>query len=181
MAARPVSGPIFDGGAVALREIRLYGDPVLLTVADEVSSFGVATRILAQDLLDTVAQPGRAGLAAPQIGVPQRAFSYNVDDRLGVVFNPVIVVREGQQDGEEGCLSVPELWFPTTRSAYAAVEGYDADGEPVRVEGDELMARCLEHEVDHLDGVVYLRRLEGETRREAMRAVRQSEWFSARR
>jgi peptide deformylase len=181
MAARPVSGPICDGGAVALREIRLYGDPVLLTVADEVSSFGVATRILAEDLLDTVAQPGRAGLAAPQIGVPLRAFSYNVDDRLGVVFNPLIVAREGQQDGEEGCLSVPELWFPTTRSAYAVVEGYDADGEPVRVEGDDLMARCLEHEVDHLDGVVYLRRLEGEMRREAMRAVRESEWFSARR
>jgi peptide deformylase len=179
VAVRSVSN--CDGGAVALREIRLYGDPVLLTVADEVSSFGEATRILARDLLDTVAQPGRAGLAASQIGVPLRAFSYHVDDRLGAVFNPVVVAREGRQDGEEGCLSVPELWFPTTRSAYVAVEGYDAEGEPVRVEGDGLMARCLEHEVDHLDGVVYLRRLEGETRREAMRAVRESEWFSARR
>jgi peptide deformylase len=180
MAARLVSGLTCDGGAVALREIRLYGDPVLLTVADVVPSFGEATRILARDLLDTVVQPGRAGLAAPQIGVPLRAFSYNIDDRLGVVFNPVIVAREGEQYGEEGCLSVPEVWFPTTRSAYAAVEGFDANGEPVRVEGDGLMARCLEHEVDHLDGVVYLRRLEGETRREAMRAVRESRWFSVR-
>ena len=166
---------------MAVREIRLYGDPVLLTVADEVSSFGDATRILARDLLDTVAQPGRAGLAAPQIAVPLRAFSYNVDDRLGVVFNPVIVAREGEQYGDEGCLSVPDVWFPTRRSARATVEGYDADGEPVRVDGEDLLARCLEHEVDHLDGVVYLRRLEGETRRHAMRAVRESEWFSARR
>ncbi|MGH8777087.1 MAG: peptide deformylase [Jiangellaceae bacterium] len=166
---------------MALREIRLYGDPVLLTVADQATSFGGATRVLARDLLDTVAEPGRAGLAAPQIGVPLRAFAYNVDDRVGVVFNPVIVAREGEQDGEEGCLSVPELWFPTRRPAYVAVEGYDADGSPVRVDGDELMARCLEHEVDHLDGVVYLRRLEGGTRRAAMRAVRDSPWFNSGR
>lgn len=166
---------------MALREILLYGDPVLLTVADVVSSFGDATRALARDLLDTVAQPGRAGLAAPQIAVPLRAFSYNVDEQLGVVFNPVVVAREGEQVGDEGCLSVPELWFATRRSAYAAVEGRDADGSPVRVEGEGLMARCLEHEVDHLDGIVYLRRLEGETRRAAMRAVRDSTWFNAAR
>ena len=132
---------------------------------------------MAQDLLDTVQPPGRAGLAAPQIGVALRAFSYNIDEQLGVVFNPVLVVAEGEQLGEEGCLSVPELWFPTRRSWYAAVEGYDADGNQIRVEGEELMARCLEHEVDHLDGIVYLRRLDPDTRREAMRAVRDSDWF----
>lgn len=166
---------------MAQRDIRLYGDPVLLTVADEVTSFGDATRALARDLLDTVAQPGRAGLAAPQIGVSLRAFSYNVDDRVGVVFNPVVASRDGVQEAAEGCLSVPDLWLPTKRPAYAAVEGLDADGSPVRVEGEELMARCLEHEVDHLDGIVFLRRLEGEVRRNAMRAVRESEWFNAAR
>jgi peptide deformylase len=162
---------------VTVREIRRYGDPVLLTVADPVTEFGAATRALARDLLDTVEAPGRAGLAAPQIGVALRAFSYNIDERRGVVFNPILVVTEGEQLGEEGCLSVPELWFPTRRSWYAAVEGYDEDGNQIRVEGEELMARCLEHEVDHLDGIVYLRRLDPETRREAMRAVRASDWF----
>lgn len=150
---------------------------MLLTVADAVTDFGPATRALARDLLDTVDAPGRAGVAAPQIGVSLRAFSYNVDGRLGVVFNPVLVAQDGEQVAEEGCLSVPELWFPTRRSWYAAVEGYDEDGNQIRVEGEELMARCLEHEVDHLDGIVYLRRLGPEIRRAAMRAVRDSDWF----
>ena len=113
---------------MTVREIRRYGDPVLLTVADELADFGDHTRALARDLLDTVQAPGRAGLAAPQIGVALRAFSYNVDDRLGVVFNPVLVATAGEQFGDEGCLSVPELWFPTRRSWYAAVEGFDQDG-----------------------------------------------------
>jgi peptide deformylase len=165
---------------VTVREIRRYGDPVLLTVADEITEFGSVTRALAQDLLDTVQAPGRAGVAAPQIGVTLRAFSYNVDSRLGVVFNPVLVATDGEQHGDEGCLSVPELWFPTRRSWYAAVEGFDLDGNQVRVEGEELMARCLEHEVDHLDGIVFLRRLDPEIRRAAMRAIRNSEWFGTR-
>jgi len=164
---------------VTVREIRVYGDPVLLTVAAEVTEFGEATHSLAADLLDTVLLPGRAGLAAPQIGVSRRAFSYNVDERVGVVFNPVVVDRAGEQTGDEGCLSVPDLWYPTLRSFHAVVEGLDADGDLVRIEGEELMARCLEHEVDHLDGVVYLRRLDRETRRAAMRAVRESEWFNS--
>jgi peptide deformylase len=165
---------------VTVREIRRYGDPVLLTVADEIAEFDSATRVLAEDLLDTVQEPGRAGVAAPQIGVTLRAFSYNVDDRQGVVFNPVLVAADGEQYGDEGCLSVPELWFPTRRSWYAAVEGFDEDGNQIRIEGEELMARCLEHEVDHLDGIVYLRRLDPETRRTAMRAIRDSDWFGAK-
>ena len=163
---------------VTVREIRRYGDPVLLTVADKITEFGPVTRALARDLLDTVRAPGRAGVAAPQIGVTLRAFSYNVDDRTGVIFNPKLVTTEGVQLGDEGCLSVPELWFPTRRSWYAAVEGFDEDGNQVRVEGEELMARCLEHEVDHLDGIVYLRRLDPQTRRAAMRAIRNSDWFA---
>jgi peptide deformylase len=164
---------------VTVREIRRYGDPVLLTAASEISEFGSATHALARDLLDTVQAPGRAGVAAPQIGVALRAFAYNVHERSGVLLNPVLVATEGEQYGDEGCLSVPELWFPTRRSWYAAVEGFDQDGNHIRVDGEELMARCLEHEVDHLDGIVYLRRLDPETRRVAMRAVRASDWFQA--
>lgn len=164
---------------MAVREIRLYGDPVLRTVAEPVKEFGEASRALAEDLLDTVDLPGRAGVAAPQIGVPLRAFSYALDGQRGVVFNPVLTITEGEQTGDEGCLSVPGLWFPTRRSNFAAVEGYDAEGEPVRVEGVEELARCLQHEVDHLDGLVYVHRLEASTRRGAMRAIRRSAWFDA--
>jgi peptide deformylase len=163
---------------VTVREIRLYGDPVLRTVAEPVTTFNAAARVLARDLLDTVELPGRAGVAAPQIGMPLRAFSYNVEGRRGVVINPTIVDRRGEQDGDEGCLSVPGLWFPTRRSAYVAVEGYDSDGMAVRIAGEGELARCLEHEVDHLDGIVYLQRLDSQTRRAAMRAVRESAWFA---
>lgn len=163
---------------VTEREIRLYGDPVLRTVAEPVAEFGEQTRALAQDLLDTLDVPGRAGVAAPQIGVPLRAFSYGSEGQRGVVFNPTVVAREGEQDGEEGCLSVPGLWYPTKRSAYAAVEGFDADGESVRVEGEDELARCLEHETDHLEGIVYIHRLDKDTRRTAMKAIRSSDWFS---
>jgi peptide deformylase len=162
---------------MAVREIRLYGDPVLRTVADPVESFGDLTQALAADLLDTLELPGRAGVAAPQIGVPVRAFSYGVDTARGVVFNPVIAELDGTQTGDEGCLSVPGLWFPTTRADHAVVEGRDAEGRPVRVEGTGELARALQHEIDHLDGIVYLHRLDRESRRAAMRAVRESDWF----
>lgn len=162
---------------MAVREIRMYGDPVLRTVADPVKEFGAQSRALSQDLLDTLDLPGRAGVAAPQIGVPLRAFSYGLDGRRGVVFNPVVVATEGEQSGEEGCLSVPGLWYPTTRASYAVVEGFDADGEPVRLEGEGELARCFQHEVDHLDGIVYVHRLEPSARRGAMRAIRRAAWF----
>ncbi|WP_026876122.1 peptide deformylase [Jiangella gansuensis] len=164
---------------MAVREIRLYGDPVLRTVADRVEEFGEVSHALAEDLLDTLDLPGRAGVAAPQIGVPLRAFSYGLEGQRGVVFNPVLVATEGDQDGEEGCLSVPGLWYPTHRAGYAAVEGQNADGETVRVEGEGELARCLQHEVDHLDGIVYIHRLEPSTRRGAMRAIRRSAWFTS--
>jgi peptide deformylase len=164
---------------VAVREIRLFGDPVLRSVADEITVFGDSVRALAQDLLDTLDEPGRAGVAAPQIGVPLRAFSYGVEGRRGVLINPVIATREGSQDGGEGCLSVPGLWYPTTRSAYVVAKGLDARGEAVEVAGEGELARCLEHEVDHLDGIVYLKRLDRETRKRAMRDVRESSWFGS--
>jgi peptide deformylase len=158
---------------VTIRPIREIGDPVLRTPADAVSSFDDDLAVVVRDLLDTVDHPGRAGLAAPQIGVGLRAFSYNVDGVIGHVVNPVIVeLSEETQDGDEGCLSVPGIWAPTVRAMHAAVEGFDVDGKPLRLEGEGLMARCLQHEVDHLDGKLFLDRLTGEARKAALRALR---------
>jgi peptide deformylase len=155
------------------REIRQWGDPILRTACDPVSVFDDSIARLCDDLLDTVtAREGRAGLAANQIGVGLRAFSWYVDGRRGVVVNPRLVEHDGEQEGEEGCLSLPGLWFPLRRSAFAAVEGMDATGAPVRVEGTGLLARCLEHECGHLDGQLYIDLLEGGVRRKALRAAR---------
>ena len=165
-------------GPVAIRGIRIFGDAILRAVAEPVAAFDDSVQSLAQDLLETLDQPGRAGVAAPQIGVPLRAFSYGVEDKRGVLINPEIVTREGSQEGDEGCLSVPGLWYPTTRSAYVVAKGYDSAGEPVEVAGEGELARCLEHEVDHLAGIVYLHRLDRETRKRAMRDVRDSAWFT---
>jgi peptide deformylase len=159
---------------MAMREIRVVGDPVLRT-PEPVTDIDARVRSLVEDLLETVDEDGRAGLAANQIGVNLRAFSWNIDDEIGYVLNPRIVeLSEDEfQDGDEGCLSVPGLWFPTKRAWYARVEGMDLDGRPVVVEGEELMARCLQHEVDHLDGMLYLDRLERSVRKKAMKAVRE--------
>ncbi len=160
------------------REIRLYGDPVLRTPCAEIETIDEGIRALVQDLLDSVALPGRAGVAAPQIGVGLRAFSYNVDERIGYVLNPRIVeVRGEPQPTGEGCLSVPGLWHDALRHPYARVEGIDLDGRKVVLEGEGLMAQMLQHETDHLDGVVYLQRLPKEERARAMKAVRESDWF----
>ena len=160
---------------MAIREIRIVGDPVLRTPCDPITTIDERVRSLVTDLLETVDMEGRAGLAANQIGSNLRAFSWNIDDEIGYVLNPEIVALsdEEYQDDDEGCLSVPGLWFPTRRSWYARVEGIDLDGKPVVVEGTGLMARCLQHEVDHLDGKLYLDRLERSVRKKAMRAVRE--------
>lgn len=159
---------------MAMREIRVLGDPVLRTPCARISTIDDHIRALVEDLLETVDDEGRAGLSANQIGVGLRAFSWNIDGEIGYVLNPTLVERSPDtQDGPEGCLSVPGLWFPTVRSWYARVVGEDLDGRPVVVEGDDLMGRCLQHECDHLDGLLYLDRLEGAHRREAMRAVRE--------
>jgi peptide deformylase len=157
-----------------MREIRVMPDPVLRTPCDEITVFDDGVRALVQDLLDTVDHEGRAGLAANQIGVNVRAFSWNVDAEVGYVLNPRIVeLSDDIQDGDEGCLSVPGLWFQTKRAWYAKVEGVDLDGNPVVVDGTGLMARCLQHECDHLDGKLYLDRLDADVRKKAMRALRE--------
>lgn len=159
---------------MAMREIRVVPDPVLRTPCEEITTIDERVRGLVADLVETVDKDGRAGLAANQIGVNLRAFSWNVDDEIGYVLNPRIVeLSEDTQDGDEGCLSVPGLWYPTTRAWYAKVEGIDLDGNPVVVEGTGLMARALQHECDHLDGKLYLDRLDRVVRKQAMRELRE--------
>ena len=161
------------------RQIRLFGDPVLRSVSDAIVVEPGDEKLagLVDDLIDTVSAPGRAGLAAPQIGVGLRAFSYNVDDEIGYVINPVLEVSGEPELIDEGCLSVPGFYFPRERYPHAKVTGVDLAGNPVVLEGDGLMAQALQHECDHLDGKLYIEGLDPDTKREAMRAVRQAEWF----
>jgi len=163
---------------VTVREIRLFGDPVLKTVSDPIGEVDDRVRGLIDDLLDSVREPGRAGVAASQIGVNLRAFSYNVDGVVGYIINPVLVELSGEPELiDEGCLSVPDLWFKTSRYPFARATGIDLDGNPVEVAGTGVLAQALQHETDHLDGLLYLDRLDKPTRREAMRQVRESTWF----
>lgn len=163
---------------MTVREIRLFGDPVLKTVSDPITVVDQRVRALVDDLLDSVKLPGRAGVAAPQIGVNLRAFSYNVDGEVGYILNPEIVELSGEPTlVGEGCLSVPELWHDTLRYPHARVRGLDLDGNVVELAGDGLMAQALQHECDHLNGLLYLDRLDKARRRVAMKEVRESSWF----
>ena len=158
---------------MTVRPIRELGDPVLRTPADPVRAFDKDLAGLVRDLEETVDHPGRAGLAGNQIGVGLRVFSYNVDGVLGHLVNPVITERsEETQDDDEGCLSIPGLYAPTVRAMHCVAEGFDLRGEPLRIEGSGLLARCLQHEVDHLDGKLFVDRLTGETRKQVLRALR---------
>ena len=162
---------------MTVREIRLFGDPILKTPTAEVTDFD-SVQGLVQDLLDTTALPGRAGVAATQIGVGLAVFSYNVNGKIGYLINPEIVAVEGELIlMEEGCLSVPGLWHKTPRHAKATARGYQLDGSVIEVSGEGLMAQALQHECDHLKGVLYLDRLEKEERRLAFANLRQQDWF----
>jgi peptide deformylase len=162
---------------VAVKPIRLFGDPVLTTPAAEVTTFDKELRKLVKDLTDTMMDAPGAGLAAPQLGVSLRVFTYDVDDVIGHLINPVLDLSDEIQEGDEGCLSVPELAFNTRRAMRVVAKGMNMHGEPVVLEGSELLARCIQHETDHLDGIMFIDRLDAETRKEAMRAIREAEWF----
>lgn len=163
---------------MSVQEIRLFGDPVLVSPASPVVDFDKELRKLVQDLTDTmIAAPG-AGLAAPQIGVPLRVFVWDVDEVLGHLINPTLDLSDEQQEGEEGCLSFPDLLYPTKRSMRVVAKGWNMHGEPVTVEGSELLARAIQHETDHLDGIVFIDRLDAETRKVAMKEIRESYWFA---
>ncbi|MDI9582202.1 MAG: peptide deformylase [Thermobispora sp.] len=162
---------------MAIRQIRLFGDPVLRTPAEPVVDFDKELRKLVKDLTDTMLDANGAGLAAPQIGVSLRVFTYNVDGQLGHLVNPNLDLSdEMDEEGEEGCLSFPGLSYPTPRAIRAVAKGFNMYGEPVTIEGTELMARCLQHETDHLDGILFIVRMYPEHRRLAMKAIREAEW-----
>jgi peptide deformylase len=154
------------------RPIRIFGDPVLRTEADPVTSFDDELRRLVEDLEDTVRVPGRAGVAAPQIGVSLRAFSYNVAGQVGHLINPVLSEFDGEQDDDEACLSLPGLGYPTRRAMSVTARGVDQHGEPLVIHGTGFLARALQHETDHLDGRLYIDTLTGDVRRQALRELR---------
>lgn len=165
-------------------DIRLFGDPVLTTRAEEITEFDHTLETLVEDMLETMDVAGGVGLAANQVGVLRRVFVYDcshVEDGLrGHIVNPVWeAIGEETQTGPEGCLSIPDISAETTRFATVKVSGQDLHGNPVSMVASGLMARCIQHETDHLDGVLFLRRLEKDARKEAMATIRRSEWFNS--
>ncbi|HVF20332.1 MAG TPA: peptide deformylase [Mycobacteriales bacterium] len=162
---------------MSVQPIRLLGDPVLRAKCEPVTTFDKELRTLVADLRETMMEAPGAGLAAPQIGVLLRVFTYDVDDTEGHLINPEIVsLSDETDDGEEGCLSLPGLAFPTRRAMRAVARGFNMHGDPVTIEGSEILARCIQHETDHLDGVLFIDRLDPETRKLAMKALREAEW-----
>ena len=162
-----------------VQPIRLMGDPVLTTPAAPVTVFDKELRTLVRDLTETMLDAPGAGLAAPQIGVSLRVFTYWVDGVIGHLINPDLDLSEELQDGPEGCLSLPGLAFDTKRSLRVVAKGMNMHGEPVLIEGSNLLARAVQHETDHLDGILFIDRLDAEARKEAMRVIRETEWFGA--
>ncbi len=161
-----------------VRPIRLFGDPVLRTPAVPVVDFDKELRTLVSDLTDTMLDAPGAGLAAPQIGVGLRVFTWHVDGETGHLINPSLDLSSEEQDGPEGCLSIPGLSIDCKRALHVVAHGFDMHGEPVLVEGSELLARALQHETDHLDGIMFVDRLDRAARKEALRLIREAEWFA---
>jgi len=159
---------------MTVRELRLLGDPVLRTECDPVTRFDDALGRLVDDLLENVRLPGRAGLAAPQIGISLAAFSYNIDGQHGYVINPVVAEASGEYDGPEGCLSIPGITADTVRAARTVVTGVDGHGDPVTVAGEGELSRVLQHETDHLRGILFIDRLTGERRKEVLSQLRRT-------
>ncbi len=158
---------------MTVRPIRLFGDPVLRSACDPVRIGAPGNAGLVRDLLETVEVPGRAGVAANQIGVGLRAFSLNIDGDISYILNPVLVEVRGEPAlVEEGCLSVPGMGFPRRRYPWARVVGTILDGAEIEIAGDGLLAQALQHECDHLDGHLYIEGLEPEHKKEALRLLR---------
>ncbi|HEX2312759.1 MAG TPA: peptide deformylase [Thermomonospora sp.] len=169
-------------GRGSVRPIRRLGDPVLRTECDPVRTFDASLQRLIDDMFASMYAAEGVGLAANQIGVSLQIFVYDCEDdtgrrHVGHVINPTLVSADGDTvTDREGCLSVPGLNFPTPRYSHAVVEGVDATGSPVHVEGTGYFARCLQHETAHLRGGVYIDVLKGDTRREALQAIRSAGW-----
>jgi peptide deformylase len=161
---------------VSVMPIHLFGDPVLRMKAQPVTVFDKELRTLVKDLTDTMVDAPGAGLAAPQLGISLRVFTYHVDGELGHLVNPDLTLTDEEQDGPEGCLSLPGLRFDCKRAYGVVAKGFNMYGDPVTVEGTQLLARCIQHETDHLDGIIFIDRLDPEQRKAAMKAIREAEW-----
>ena len=162
---------------MSVRPIRLFGDPVLRTPAQPVTDFDLSLRNLVKDLAQTLDDANGSGLAAPQIGVGLRVFVFSVDGVRGHLINPGLdFPDEEEQDGLEGCLSFPGLYYDVKRRLNTVARGVNEYGDPLQVVGTEVLARCLQHETDHLDGILFVDRMDPQTRKEAMRIIRQAEW-----
>jgi peptide deformylase len=162
---------------LSVKPIRLFGDPVLRTQAEPVRDFDAELRRLVKDLTETMLAAPGVGLAAPQIGVGLRVFTYFVDDELGHLINPSLDLSDEQETDDEGCLSFPGLAFPTQRALSVVATGFNMHGEPVTLEGSGHLARCVQHETDHLDGVLFIDRLDPAQRKLAMKEIRAAEWW----
>lgn len=163
---------------MTVRRIRLFGDPVLKTTSEPIGEITDSIKTLIRDLEETAAIPGRAGVAANQIGVNLRAFSFHVEGEVGHIINPEIIQLFGEQVVlDEGCLSLPEIWGKTPRHSKVIVRGISVLGENIEIEAEGLLAQVFQHEIDHLNGLVYLDRLEGSVKKDCMAALRETSWF----
>jgi peptide deformylase len=160
---------------MAVLQIRLYPDPVLREAAAPVADVDDSVRKLVADMTETMRAAPGVGLAAPQVGVQRRVLVYSLgtEEPVLALVNPEIVDSSGEQVDDEGCLSIPGLTYPVPRAERIRVRGLDADGQPVSLEAEEFEARVIQHEVDHLDGVLFLDRLASTERREALRTLRE--------
>ena len=156
---------------MASQRIRMYGDPVLNTKAADVTDIDGKFVKLCDDMFVAMYDAPGIGLAAPQVGVQKRFFVYDYDDNPGVLINPTITESEGEWAFEEGCLSVPGMSFEIVRPKQILVSGIDLDGNDVTIEADELWSRLIQHEIDHLDGVLLLEHLDDDQRREALKEL----------
>lgn len=158
---------------MAILTVRTVGDPVLRSECEEITVFDDDLKKLIADMLETMYEVNGVGLAGPQIGINKKIFTFgNIDGREGYIINPVLETGDEDQEGGEGCLSVPGISSDTPRKNWARVTGVDADNKPLVLEGVGLFARMLQHETDHLYGTLFIDRLVGEERKEAMRAIR---------
>jgi peptide deformylase len=159
--------------------IVLYGQTILQNRAHTVDQFDATIHRIVEQMFATMAAAPGVGLAAPQIGLALRIFVYDCGPgQSGHVINPVLErLPGGLQDGDEGCLSLPGLAYPTPRAARVLVSGQDQNGARISIEGEDLLARCLQHETDHLDGILYIERLGGRTLKRAQRDARSADWW----
>jgi peptide deformylase len=173
----PSSGNL--DGVSAPYDIRLIGDPVLRQRASEITDVNGALVTLAEDMITTMYEAPGIGLAAPQVGVERRMFVYDIGEGPQVVVNPEIRESRGEWEYDEGCLSIPGLNFELLRPKEVHLVGYDLEGNELSIEADELLARCFQHELDHLDGVLFIERLDDDARKAAMKVIREQRLTAA--